>query len=178
MSSHRNTKIMVVSALLIALTCVSTMIIRIPTPSFGYIHPGDGFVLLCGFLLGPALGALCAGLGSALADLFSGYLIYVPGTFIIKALCAGIAALIMKKLSGDTFKKSAFGIALGGVVGEVIMVAGYFFYEAILLGATVGSAAALAGVPFNLVQGGFGVIISSVLYPIVAPAYKKMYSDA
>lgn len=176
MSGTNNVKKLVISALLIALTCVSTMIIRIPTPSFGYIHPGDGFVLLCGFLLGPALGALCAGLGSALADLFSGYLVYIPGTFIIKALCALVAALIMKKLSGNTFKKSAFGIALGGVIGELIMVAGYFIYESTLLGASVGAMAALTGIPFNLVQGGFGVIISSVLYPIIAPAYKRIYS--
>lgn len=175
MSETYNTKRIVVSALLIALTCISTMIIKVPTPSFGYIHPGDGFVLLCGFLLGPGLGALCAGLGSALADLFSGYMVYAPATFVIKALCALVAALIMKRFSGDTFKKSAFGITLGGIVGELIMVALYFLYEATILGATVGSAAALAGVPFNMVQGGFGVIISSILYPIVAPAYKKAF---
>ena len=39
------------AALMAALTTVATMIIRIPTPTQGYIHLGDGMVLLCGALL-------------------------------------------------------------------------------------------------------------------------------
>lgn len=46
------------AALMAALTTVATMIIRIPTPTQGYIHLGDGMVLLCGALLGP--GSRCA----------------------------------------------------------------------------------------------------------------------
>ena len=56
------------AALMAALTTVATMIIRIPTPTQGYIHLGDGMVLLCGALLGPGLGALAAGIGSMLSD--------------------------------------------------------------------------------------------------------------
>ncbi len=41
--------------LLAAFTCIATMIIKIPTPTFGYIHLGDGLVLLCGIILGPEL---------------------------------------------------------------------------------------------------------------------------
>ena len=59
-----NTKKQVFTALLCALTCIATMIIKIPTPGMGYIHPGDALVLLCGFLLGPVPGALAAGIGS------------------------------------------------------------------------------------------------------------------
>lgn len=66
------------AALMAALTTVATMIIRIPTPTQGYIHLGDGMVLLCGALLGPGLGALAAGIGSMLSDLFAGYMSYVP----------------------------------------------------------------------------------------------------
>ena len=43
------------AALMAALTTVATMIIRIPTPTQGYIHLGDGMVLLCGALLHQAL---------------------------------------------------------------------------------------------------------------------------
>ena len=46
--TNQNIKKLVTAALLAAMTCVATMIIKIPTPTFGYIHPGDGFVLLCG----------------------------------------------------------------------------------------------------------------------------------
>ncbi len=57
-----------------ALTCIATMIIHIPTPGLGYIHFGDGMVLLSGILLGPLYGSLSAGIGSMLADVFSGYM--------------------------------------------------------------------------------------------------------
>ena len=46
--TNQNIKKLVTAALLAAMTCVATMIIKIPTPTFGYIHPGDGFVLLFG----------------------------------------------------------------------------------------------------------------------------------
>ena len=51
----KNIRKLVLAALLAALTAVATMIIRIPTPTQGYIHLGDGMVLICGILLGPGL---------------------------------------------------------------------------------------------------------------------------
>ena len=40
----KNIRKLVLAALLAALTAVATMIIRIPTPTQGYIHLGDGMV--------------------------------------------------------------------------------------------------------------------------------------
>ena len=86
----------------VALTAVATLIIRIPTITKGYINLGDTVVNLAGWVLGPFNGAAAAGLGSALADLISGYTVYVPATFIIKALMAAAAfqlwALLAKRL--------------------------------------------------------------------------------
>ena len=76
---------LVTAALLAAMTCVATMIIKIPTPTFGYIHPGDGFVLLCGVVLGPLPGALAAGIGSMFSDIFSGYVTWAPATSLSSA---------------------------------------------------------------------------------------------
>lgn len=56
-------------------------------------------VLLCGWLLGPIYGTIAAGLGPALADIFSGYVVYAPATFVIKALMALVAYL-----SGNCFR--------------------------------------------------------------------------
>lgn len=70
--ANLKTRRMVMAALLAALTTAATMVIRIPTPTLGYIHLGDGMVLICGILLGPGLGAVAAGIGSMLADLFGG----------------------------------------------------------------------------------------------------------
>ncbi len=180
------------AALFTALTCVATMVIKIPTPTMGYIHPGDAVVLLSGLLLGPVYGGLAAGLGSALADLFSGYLIYVPATFIIKALTAVLASTAYHFIAENHTKKNAAAVSgtplstgffvsavvFSGIVGEAFMVLGYFLFEIFMLAATTGSgltaagiasgiAASASGIPFNIVQGIFGTAIAAVLYPVL-----------
>ena len=74
----KKTKIIVLAALFAALTCVATMVVKIPSPLKGYINLGDCMVLLAGWLLPPGFSFLAAGLGSALADVFAGYFVYAP----------------------------------------------------------------------------------------------------
>lgn len=156
----KDTKIkrLVLAAVFTALTCVGTMVIKIPT-LHGYLHPGDGFVLLSGFLLGPWYGAAAAGLGSGLADLFAGYTIYAPGTLLIKGLTACTAAALYQK------KKTIVMALTGGVLGELVMAAGYFLYESAVFGE-----GAAAAVPGNLAQGAAGIIISLLLLPLLKKA--------
>lgn len=176
-----STKKWVIAALFAALTCICTMIIKIPTPTGGYIHPGDGMVLLCGIILGPGMGALAAGIGSMLSDLFSGYMVWVPATFIIKALTAMVASVLFRKSSQLLSRNKAAStvrVILGGVVGEALMVFGYFLFEIGLNAASNGgfTAAAIAGgiaysaagIPANIVQGVTGVVIACVLLPILS----------
>ena len=149
---------LVFAALFAALSCVATMVIRIPTPIGGYIHAGDAVVLLSAFLLGPWWGAAAAGLGSGLADLIAGYGLYVPGTFAIKFIVALLAGFLL----GCRFVESPLARAIiAGVIGEIIMVLGYLAYEALVLGY---GAAAVGGVPMNCIQGAFGVIAGAALY--------------
>lgn len=175
-----NTKKLVISALMAAFTCVATMIIKFPTPTFGYIHLGDGLVLLCGIILGPAAGALSAGIGSMFADIFSGYMSWAPATFVIKALTALVAGLLFHKLQ-HTFKgryTRPVSVILGGLVGEAIMVIGYFLYEALVAAFSSGAftsitlaagfASSATGIPFNILQGAVGIIISLLLLPILS----------
>ena len=91
MDRKNNTKKIVIAAMLAALTCVATMIIKIPSPFKGYLNLGDCVVLFAGWMLTPGYGFLAAGLGSAMADIFSGYMMYAPATFVIKGLMAVIA---------------------------------------------------------------------------------------
>ena len=81
---HLKTKKIVMAALMASMTCVATMIIKIPSPMQGYMNLGDCIVLLCGWMLAPGYAFFAAGIGSALADIFSGYVIYAPATFVIK----------------------------------------------------------------------------------------------
>lgn len=158
---HTNVQKLTMTALFIALTCVATSIIKIPTVGTGgYIHPGDAFVILSGILLGPLYGALAAGIGSALADLFGGYFIYVPITFLVKA-CIGAGVGFLYHHTGAKLS-SVIKCILCGIYATIVVALGYLFFEWFIYGA-----AALASVPANLVQGISGLILSTLLLPFI-----------
>ena len=156
--SDKKIRKLVVSALMAALTYVGTMVIQIPSPMNGYVNLGDCFVLLSGWLLGPWYGGAAAGIGSMLTDLLYGYGYYAPGTFIIKGLDALVAALIFNAMG-----RTNVAAIVSGVVGEAIMVVGYFAYAGLLLGKGIGAAASIPG---NLVQAAMGLVIGFVLLKI------------
>lgn len=139
------------TAVMIALTCVSTLAVRIPTPSKGYLNLGDCAVLFGGWLLGPVWGSVAGGVGSSLADLFAGYPVYVPGTLIIKAAMAFFVSLVPARFGRNGRKYPGIAFLAVSVFAEAFMVAGYWLYEAVVIGE--GFAAAFAGVSGNVVQG-------------------------
>ncbi len=156
-SMNENLRKIVTSAAFAALTCVATMLIQIPTLTKGYVNLGDCVVLLAGWLCGAKWGAAAAGIGSALADMISGYAIYAPGTFAIKALMAVVAAAVAYGLR----ERSVVSRIASGVAAELVMVTGYFLYEWLFI--TGSAATAAIGIPENLIQGGVGVIAATAV---------------
>lgn len=154
-------KKIILLALLTAFTCVATMVIRIPSPTGGYVNLGDCIILLSGWLLGPWYGAVAGAVGSALADLFSGYAVYIPGTFVIKGLVGLIGGLLFNVLAKKI--KPYLSRIISALTAEIWMCVGYFAYTSLLLGKGLG---ALASVPGNLVQGGVCIIIGLLLIQI------------
>ena len=146
--------------MLAALTCVATMVIKIPSPLNGYINLGDCIVLLSGWLLSPVYGFFAAGLGSALADLFSGYATYAPATFLIKGLMALIACGGVKLFQKRVDKQ--FSRIISGVTAELFMIAGYWLFEGFLYG-FISSA---VNIPANGLQGLAGLILGILLIHI------------
>ena len=155
-----------ISAMLTALVCVATMLIQIPSPLGGYVNFGDCFILIAAWILGPAYGFAAGGIGSALADLFTGYAHYIPGTFLIKGLMAVAAALILRAFANKSEKFKTAGFITGGITAEAIMIVGYYLYAAVFLGK--GFLVALDSVPGNVVQGVLGIIIGLVVIEILA----------
>ncbi len=154
------TRKVVIASMMAAVVCVMTMLIKIPSPFKGYLNLGDSVVLLAGWILSPWYGALAAGCGSALADVFSGYAIYVPATFMIKgamALVAYAGYRFLSKRYGDMFSR-----IFSGILAEIIMVLGYFLFEGFLYG----FAPSLANVAANGVQGLVGLILGLILIGI------------
>ena len=143
---------LVLAALFAALTTVMTMVIRIPSPMSGYVNLGDCAVLLSAWILGPGLGCAAAGIGSMLADLL-GYPLYAPGTLVVKGLMALAAGLLFRRL-----RRGESSHAL-----PALLASGYFLYEAAPIPVGLGLGA-LANVPFNLVQGVFGLASAGAVY--------------
>lgn len=157
---NTRTKKIVMAAMLAALACVATMIIKIPSPLKGYLNLGDCIVLVAGWMLSPMYGFLAAGLGSALADLFSGYVTYAPATFVIKGLMALIAFYGYKLLHNKIGNLPSRIIT--GILAEIMMILGYFAFEGFLYGFVP----SLLNIPANGVQGIAGLIIGVILIKI------------
>ncbi len=170
MKQHKKTQILVLTALLTAFTTVATMLIRIPTPTKGYLNLGDTFVNISAWLLGAGWGTAAAGIGSALADILSGYMVYAPITLIVKSLMALASYSIYKALSE---KINTFPARItAAVVAEIIMVAGYAVFEGFMYQSVV---TALSGVPSNLVQGIFGVAASVTVYELILKRIPQLH---
>ena len=103
---------------------------------------------------------LAAGLGSALADVFSGYFVYAPVTFLIKGLMALAAFYIYKLLCKKI--KSPVARLISAFAAEVIMILGYYVFE----GFMYGFGASLVNMPANIIQGTAGLVLGFVLIKI------------
>jgi len=164
---NNNTYKTVLTALFSALICVATMLVQIPIPATGgYANLGDSVILMCAFLMNPLHAVIAAGLGSMLADLLAGYMSYAPGTLIIKAGVALIAAAIFSRFGRNTSSSKAFAaMVVSAIVAEIFMILGYFFYEAVCLGIGSGASAAILG---NIGQGVVSAVIACVVTPALA----------
>ncbi|MBE7026411.1 MAG: ECF transporter S component [Ruminococcaceae bacterium] len=151
------TKKVVSAAMLASLCCIATMIIKIPSLLKGYINLGDCVVLLSGFTLSPLYAFFAAGIGSALADIFSGYAVYAPATFVIKGVMALICFYGFKFLGEKTSTLTARVVS--GALAELIMVGGYFVFEGFMYG-FIPSAVNIAP---NAVQGAAGLVLGVIL---------------
>ena len=155
MKEGNRTEKIVMAAMFAALVCVTTMIIKIPSPLKGYINLGDCMVLVAGWTLSPAYAFCAAGIGSALADVFSGYLVYAPATFVIKGGMVflayyGAAVLNKKKINNKLVR------IISGILAEIWMVLGYLVFEGFLYGFVP----SLANVPANALQGIVGIVLA------------------
>ncbi|MBQ1255927.1 MAG: ECF transporter S component [Clostridia bacterium] len=157
LSSHDRIIKIVLSGLFAAIIFVLTAFFPIPL-GHGYANAGDVFVVLSGIMMGPWAGLAAAGVGSAMADLYLGYSVYAPATFVIKGLMAVVACLIFKSLKNKRLKT-----AVSYIVCELIMVSGYFLFETIFFGIGV----ALADIVGNLLQAAFGAAVGITLTSVL-----------
>lgn len=162
-NSNKSVNNMVMTAMMMCLVVVMTMIIRIPVPATqGYIHLGDCMIFFSVLLLGWKWGAVAAGVGSALADFFAGYAYYAPITLVVKGLMAVVMGLCVEYAikHGFTGIKMKIAEVIGMIVAGFFMVGGYYVAEGFMYGNFV---APLAAIPMNCVQFVTGVVLATAL---------------
>jgi uncharacterized membrane protein len=156
--------------LLIALVTVATMVIKVPVPATeGYIHLGDSMIYLTSILFGWKFGLLAGGVGSGLADLFSGYTHWVLPTLIIK----GLEGLIIAKIAYKKKKETSLKMRdiLAALAGGSWMVIGYYLGGAIL---TESFIVPLGSISWNIVQSIGGAVIA---FPVIFAILKTGVLD-
>jgi len=135
----------------------------------GYINIGDVLVMFTALIFGPIVGSISGGIGSMLADILSGYIIYAPATLIIK----GIEGFLVGYLSNP--KKNNVRISihdiLAVIIGGLLIPLGYFIFEAFILG--FGIPSALIEVPGNVFQ----FIVAAIISILIIAASRKNIID-
>ncbi len=158
--SLRNIVLSAVFAAIIFVATAYLLALPILGGAGGYVHVGDTFIYLAASVLPLPYAMVAGAIGGALADALTGYVVWAPATFIIKALMA------LPFHSTGTKIASPRNIIASAVSG-LVCTAGYYIYEALLI---TSFAVAAASLPFNLIQG----LISTVLFAAVGFAFDRL----
>ena len=137
-----NTRLITLSAVFAAMTYALTAFLHIPTAK-GYIHIGDAVIFIAASLLPKPYAMASAAIGASLSDALSGYWIWVPATFVIKALTA-LAFTSKKKKMLCAHNFTALVPAL------VLCVGGYGLYSGLVIYGSL--PAGFIDAPANLFQ--------------------------
>ena len=105
------------TSMMTAVVFVATFIPKIPIP-LGYAHLGDAAIFVTVFLCGRKAGILSAVIGSAFADLLSGFPVWILPTIFIKA---GMAEIFFRLQN-----------ILGLIAASLFMTLGYSLFGALL----------------------------------------------
>lgn len=156
--------------------------IQIPIPAglgVTRVHIGNGFCLLCGLLLGPVLGGLSAGIGSAFFDILNPiYITSAPFTFIFKFLMAFVCGKIAwsKEKEAEDFKANLIGSIIGALVYIVLYLSKSYIKDVFVRGLPQqGAIAAIFTRGFaSLSNAIIGVIIAIILEKVLKPILKNL----
>lgn len=136
--------------LMAVLTALSVILafIHVPTPT-GYLTLLDVSIYFTAYYLGSKYGAVVGGLSGFLIDLLLGYPQYMFHSLIAHGAQGYFA--------GWTGKKRILGLILAS-----ILMVGWYFLATFLLGYGLGGS--LAGIPGNLLQNLFGMLVGYLVY--------------
>ena len=159
-----NTLIFVTTAMMTAMVMIATTFFKIPN-AMGYIHLGDGFVLLAAIILPKKYACFAGGVGAGLADIYGGYAVWAPWTLVIKIVMVLIVQLffdfLTKRASNGKHIAKIAGIPFAELFAYVLAVlwtvSGYYIAQGFISRNWI---APVADVPGNVLQAAVGSIIA------------------
>ena len=170
-----STRRIAMAGLLAALTAVgSALRITIPVTIGGTsaFHLGNIFCALSGILLGPGLGGLAAGLGSAIYDMTNpAYIGECWLTFLMKGAYAVAAGLAAKHLKCGSYLRDLLATTAGAVTYAVLYLIKSFLKTMIVSG-TPADAAFLA-MGLKLPATIFNMAVAILIAPVLSQAIRK-----
>lgn len=126
---------MVLTALFTAIVTIMTFI---NLPLFGaqggLIHLGYVALFPIAIIYGKRVGMIAGGVGMGLFDILSGWSAWAPGTLVIVGIIGYVVGAITER------NKSFLFMVIAMLVGSVISISGYFFYNAFIMGFGIESA--------------------------------------
>lgn len=166
-SRHEKTMLLVLTAMMTAMVMVATTFFKVPN-AFGYVHLGDGFVLLAAIILPKKYACFAGGVGAGLADLYGGYVLWAPWTFFIKMImvvCVQILfSVVIKQIKNEKKVAKIAGLPVLELVAYAIAAiwtaAAYYVAQGFIYGNWV---AALGEIPGNIMQAITGAVIAVLI---------------
>ena len=175
MNQKISTKRIAMAGLLAALTAVGSAIrITVPADLVGTssIHLGNIFCALCGVLLGPGLGGLAAGLGSAIYDMTNPlYISECWLTFLMKGAYALAAGLVFRHLHLKEYLRDLIATTAGALTYAVLYLGKSYLKAVVVSGLTADAALIAAGA--KLPATIFNMAVAMVVAPVLAKAIRK-----
>lgn len=167
MNVNKKTNMLVMAGLMACLVMLATLFVRVPIPlTKGYVHIGDAMVFISMLILNKKYAVAASAIGASLADIFGGFAVWAPWTFVAK----GAMILIALRIAGPPQIKSAaeaegVGMRLrelfGMVCGGLVMTAIYYAAEGLMYGNWI---VPMVGIPWNIGQFTLGIVIAFVFH--------------
>lgn len=151
MNIKLNVKNMMYISMITAATLALSMLVIIPVPATGgLVTLLDAGVYIAGLLYGGFGGGFVGAMTGLLIDLFSGYVVWAPFSFVIHGLQGLVFGYWMSKYGQGTKQ-----VIIGLMLANIVMIIGYAFANEHLYGTGTG----IASLPGNILQTGFGTLV-------------------
>ena len=137
------------------------------------VHFANSMCLLSGLLFGPQFGALAAGLGSGIYDLFNGYtFIDALITFACKGAMAYVCAVIAQR--NESFVRVCVACVVGALTYVALYMLKTFIFQAFVYAFPMDTVWATMLSKFipSIINAGFAMVVTPVLMRAIFPMLK------